>query len=197
METEIPDIVPILASNRHVFFPQTHLSLHIPRSFHDQMQHDLQAEERFLGLVLKQVSESGEVSFLPIGCVGRVVRFHEHPCGRAVHIDLHGLKRFRQKKGYSEDGYSQAWIEILQEPSGGLLPGKKRYLLDILKQLGHGEWASECAEEDDALFLNQLCAAADLTPMDKYFLLESETLNQRCSRFADLLRIKMEAIRFG
>jgi Lon protease-like protein len=197
METEIPDIVPILASARHVFFPQTRLSLHIPRSFHDQMQQDLLSEERYLGLVLKQVSESGEIDFLPIGCVGKVVRYHELPCGRAVHIDLHGLKRFRQKKGYSTDGYSQAWIETLDEHSGGILPEKKRYLIETLKRLGHPESMSEWAEEDDAIFLNQLCAAADISPMDKYFLLESDDLNQRCSRLADLFRIKMEAIRFG
>ena len=114
----IPHIISVLPLPHLVFFPHTHLSLHIPRSFYDRMKEGSQPyppqADAFLGIVLRKAQPLDEAAVLPIGCVGKVIRFHYLPCGEAVHLDLHGLKRFRMKEGWFEEGYGQAWIEHLR-----------------------------------------------------------------------------------
>ena len=106
----IPRIITILPLPHLVFFPHIHVSLHIPRPFFDRMQEKNHPQGCFLGIVLRKlepvpVSETG---ILPIGCVGRVIRFYKLPSGKSVHLDLHGLKRFWMKEGWFQDSYGQA-----------------------------------------------------------------------------------------
>ena len=201
----IPHIISVLPLPHLVFFPHTHLSLHIPRSFYDRMKEGSQPyppqADAFLGIVLRKAQPLDEAAVLPIGCVGKVIRFHYLPCGQAVHLDLHGLKRFRMKEGWFEEGYGQAWIEAIEDQPGSLCPGRKRDLLEVLEHLGHmKEWAPELQAHiksglDDEVFLNMLCLESGLSPMGKYFLLEADDLNQRSGRLIDLLRFKLADIR--
>jgi len=65
--------------------------------------------DSFLGIVLRKLKPlDDEESIQPIGCVGKVVSLYDLPCGRVVHLDLHGLKRFRMKEGWFEGGCGQA-----------------------------------------------------------------------------------------
>ena len=203
----IPHIIPVLPLPHLVFFPHTHLSLHIPRSFYDRMKEGSQAyppqADAFLGIVLRKAQPLDESAVLPIGCVGQVIRFHYLPCGQAVHLDLHGLKRFRMREGWFEEGYGQAWIEAIEDQSGHLSPQRKRDLLEVLECLGPmNELAPELeahikSEMDDEVFLNMMCLESRLSPMEKYFLLEADDLNQRSGRLIDLLRFKLEDIRLN
>ena len=202
--TSIPHIIPVLPLPHLVFFPHTHVSLHVPQSFYDRMKEgslpDPPQADCFLGIVLRKAQPLSEGDILPIGCVGKVVRFYYLPCGRAVHLDLHGLKRFRMREGWFQEGYSQAWIEPIEDQPGNLSPERKRSLLEVLEYLGHmKELAPELqahikSEMDDEAFLNMLCLESRLSSMEKYFLLEAEDLNQRCGRLLDLLRFQQEDI---
>ena len=199
--TSIPHIIPVLPLPHLVFFPHTHVSLHVPRSFYDRMKEGSLPEDSFLGIVLRKAQPLNEAAVLPIGCVGKVIRFHCLPCGQSVHLDLHGLKRFRMREGWFEEGYGQAWIEAFEDQSGHLSPQRKRDLLEVLEYLGHmNELVPELqahirSELDDEVFLNMMCLESRLSPMEKYFLLEAEDLNQRSGRLIDLLRFKLEDIR--
>ena len=196
MGAETPELIPILASSRYVFFPHTHLSIHIPRSFYEQIEQCPLAVDRSLGIVLRNVPLTDRVRILPIGCVGKIVQVHLLPCGRGVHLDLHGVQRFRIANECFIKGYSCAWVEKIADLPQMLAPEKKRYLLKILKEARRPHWDPENDGEIDEGFLNQLCTSSDLSPMDKYFLLEAETPNDRCGRFADLLRFNAEGIGF-
>ncbi len=198
----IPRIITILPLPHLVFFPHIHVSLHIPRPFFDRMQEKNHPQGCFLGIVLRKlepvpVSETG---ILPIGCVGRVIRFYKLPSGKSVHLDLHGLKRFWMKEGWFQDSYGQALIEVIDDPPGRLDPHRKKYLLNTMKDLGYmRHMAPQLAgpimsEVDDDVLLNSMCLESGLSPMEKYFLLEANDLDQRCGRLLDLLRFRMEAI---
>lgn len=199
----IPHIIPVLPLPHLVFFPYTHVSLHVARSFYDRVKDSSWPEDCYLGIVLRKVQPLSQATTLPIGCVGRVVRCHNLPCGRAVHLDLHGLKRFRMREGWFEEGYSQAWIEPIEDQPGNLSPERKRSLLDAFKYLGYTkQLAPEIerhikAEMNDEVFVNLMCLESNLSPMEKYFLLEAENLNQRCGRLLDLLRFQQEDIWFN
>jgi Lon protease-like protein len=75
------------------------------------------------------------MTILPIGCVGRIVKAEPLSCGRAFHLDLLGLARFRYKTDSSGEGSSRCQIELLKERPRTLLPEKKRYLIETLKNL--------------------------------------------------------------
>lgn len=189
MERIIPDDIPIVALSKHLLLPRVLLSFHLPRPFYEDIEENFSLEERFLGVLLKN-----EMSILPIGCVGRIVKAEPLSCGRAFHLDLLGLARFRHRRECFGEGLRQTQIEVLEEKPGTLLPEKKRYLLDTLERLkerGCADPESEANEPDDEAFLNRLCVKADLPPVDKYLLMETGDLNQRCGRLADLLRMKM------
>ena len=199
----IPSIVPILPSPQLVIFPHTHVSLHVPRSFYDRVKEEALPDppkaEYFLGILLRKIQPSSEMTILPIGCVGKVVRCYNLPCGQAVHLDLHGLKRFRMREGWFEDSYGQAQIEVLEDLPGGLHEERRRRLLETFKGLGLMKWMTGLEDHikagmDDEVLLNLLCFESDLPPLEKYFLLEAEDLNQRCGRLLDLLRFRIQDI---
>ena len=102
------------------------------------------------------------------------------------------------REGWFEEGYGQAWIEAIEDQPGHLSPERKRNLLEVLEDLGHvQELAPELqahisSELDDEVFLNLVCLESKLSPMEKYFLLEAEDLNQRSGRLIDLLRFRLE-----
>lgn len=151
---------------------------------------------------MRKAEPSGEAAFLPIGCVGKVIHFHLLPCGGAVHLDLHGVKRFRVIQGRFEEGYGEACIEVIEDPPGDLSPPRKKLLLDMIHHLArikalapHVEERIQAGIENDEVLVNLLCQESNLSPTERYFLLEAEDLNQRCGRLLDLLRFRMEEIR--
>jgi Lon protease-like protein len=195
----IPSTIPILPSPHLIIFPHTHVSLHVPRSFYDRAKQASPHGDCFLGIVLRKEQPFNEAPVLPIGCVGKVVRVYHLPCGQAVHLDLHGLKRFRMKEGWFEGGYGQAQIELLEDCSKNLHEERRRRLLEMLKGLGLLKWVPGVEHRlqqgaEDEVLLNLLCFESDLPPIEKYFLLEAEELNQRCGRLLDLLRFRIETI---
>ncbi len=195
----VPQIIPIVLTSNLVFFPDVHLCLHVPLPFYNRLKQSALPEDCFVGVVL-HTQRSSEKPILPIGCVGMVVRSHPLPCGQAVHLDLHGLKRFRVRERWVQEGFSQGSIEILEDPPGNLSPERKRALLEALRYLSQmkestpelGVYFKE--NPADEVLLHHLCFESDLSPTEKYFLLEAEDLNQRCGRLLDLLRFRMEDI---
>ena len=199
----IPSIIPILPSPHLVIFPQVRVSLHVPRSYYERVKEealpDSHEAECFLGIVLRKVQPISEMTILPIGCVGKVVCCQDLPGGQTVHLDVHGLTRFRMREGWFENSYGQARIEVLEERPGGLHEMRRRRLLEtttglgLMKRMPGLEDHIKAGTKDEAL-LNLLCFESDLPPLEKYLLLEAEDLNQRCGRLLDLLGFRSQEI---
>ncbi len=189
---KIPNRIPVIVSPHPVFFPQTHVSLHVLRNFYDYLNKTAPTGGPLLGMVLQEAGDA----VLPIGCVGRVIHVCFAPCGRIAHVALHGLKRFRILELSLPDGHGEARIEVIEDRPGDLAIERKRILLDTLERIQSDLRSSskhaDDLDQDDETFLNFLCLRADLSPTEKYFLLEAEGLDQRCGRLIDLLRLKGE-----
>ena len=202
-EVSIPKKIPVLPSPHIVLFPHTHLSLHLPLPFYERLRQSTLPGDFFLGLGLRREREGCELPILPIGCAGVVVGAYPLACGKSVHLDLMGLKRFEVKGGKFDHHFGLALIEEIRDRPGLLSEQRKKCLLDLLKssyrdrQWAPGKVESVEAELADEAFLNLMCLQSDLSVMDKYFLLEAEDLNQRCGRLIDLLRFKMQDIRLS
>ncbi|MBI3608102.1 MAG: LON peptidase substrate-binding domain-containing protein [Nitrospirae bacterium] len=195
----IPSIIPVLALPPLLLFPRTQASIRVPRHFYARMLDHSFSDDGFLGTVLRETHPSREGAVLPIGCVAKVFHVHHLACGRAVHVHLHGLARFRVKQERIEEECGEAEIDPFEDEVGCLSPQRKRSLRDAIH---HPVLIRDVlpetdipAELDDEPFVNRLCVESKLSFADKYLLLEADTLDQRCGRLLDLFRFRLATIR--
>ncbi len=192
---QTPSIISVLPLPNLVFFPRTHVALHIPRPFFNRIWLPSRPAEFWLGIILKRVGEPNDSVQGQIGCVGRVTRWCEISCGRVVHLDLMGLGRFILREGWFDNGVGSARIDPIREGDQILHPERKRDLIRVLRVRGPlrnmapetDQYLTEVM--DDESFVNQMCLESGLSAEAKYFLLESGDLSQRAGRLADFLRL--------
>ena len=110
--------IPIFPLPTTVFYPGTHLPLHIFEPRYRQMTADAMEGKRQIGMVLLKPGYEQEYYNKPqiysMGCVGNIEKAIKHPDGK-YNFTLIGLQRFRiisEKEGKS---YRKAEIELLEE----------------------------------------------------------------------------------
>jgi len=198
---KIPSVIPLFPLPNVVFFPRTYLPLHIFEARYRKMVRDAAAGHRMIGMVLlKEGWESdyeGAPPVFPIGCVGRMVTVQPLSDGR-FNIYLQGLRRFAIQDEVGTESYRQGRIELsdFPRPETGLPPEVRAELLrvvaGVLKGREEGLVLAALLKQpihDDVLVQN-LCFALAFTPLEKQFLLESDSLVQQARRLLDLLQFK-------
>ncbi len=197
----VPDRISILPSPHVVLFPHTHLSLHISTLLYDQLRQGPPDDNFYLGLAFQKEGIAYHPTVMPLACAGIVLQALPLSCGKAVHLDLLGLKRIQVLEREMKHSFEPTMIEALSDRPGRLEDWRKKMLAQVLRayhqDLGQRpvESRSMSAELADEALVNTLCLQSDLSPRDKYFLLEAEGINQRCSRLIDLLRFKLDDLR--
>jgi uncharacterized protein len=198
----IPGILPLFPLPNVVFFPRTYLPLHIFEPRYRDMVRCAASGHRMIGMVLlKEGWEhdyEGAPQIFPIGCAGRMISIKPLPDGR-FYILLQGLRRFEIQQEVGAEAFRQGRIMIKNwtPPSPELPDEVRRQLLntvgDLLRTheeaLGFAAWLRQPLN-DDALVQN-LSFTLDFTPLEKQFLLESESLIQQGRRLLDLLQFKL------
>jgi Lon protease-like protein len=198
---KIPSVIPLFPLPNVVFFPRTYLPLHIFEPRYRKMVRDAAAGHRMIGMVLlKEGWESdyeGAPPVFPIGVVGRMVTVQPLSDGR-FNIYLQGLRRFEIQDEVPSENYRQGRIKPYDfaRPEAGLPSEIRTELLSVvasvLKSREDGLALSALLKQpihDDALVQN-ICFAMDFTPLEKQFLLESNSLIQQARRLLDLLHFK-------
>jgi len=198
----IPSVIPLFPLPHVVFFPRTYLPLHIFEPRYRKMVRDAAAGQRMIGMVLlKEGWESdyeGAPPIFPIGCVGRMMTVQSFPDGR-FNVLLQGLRRFKVQRETGNESYRQGRI-VLRDfaPAETELPSEiRRELLKMVRGfLTSREDGLALASllkhplHDEALVQN-LSFGLDFTPLEKQFLLESDSLVQQARRLLDLLQFKL------
>lgn len=197
-----PSVIPLFPLPNVVFFPRTYLPLHIFEPRYSDMVRYAAAGHRMIGMVLlKDGWESdyhGAPPIFPVGCVGRIISIQTLPEYR-YNILLQGLRRFEIQAEVGAETYRQARIDLKDvPPRKGELPSELRAELQkavagfihsredelaLVAFLKH-------AFQDDVL-VNNLSFVLDFTPLEKQFLLESESLLQQGKRLLELLQFKL------
>jgi Lon protease-like protein len=197
----LPAIIPAVALPPLLLFPQTHVSICIPRAFYLRLREASLSEGGVLGITARDDPPAHHGSILPLGCVAKVCHIHHLPCGRATHIHLHGLQRFEVQHEWIEGDCGSVEIVPLDDPPGRLGPERRQQFLaafrglDLARRVIPDADSIIAAEHDDETLINRLCVESGLSPMDKYFLLEAGDLDQRSRRLLDLLRLTTNALR--
>jgi Lon protease-like protein len=196
----IPDRIPIFPLPKVVLFPKTYLPLHIFEPRYREMVRDAAAGHRCIGMtLLKEGWEAnyyGAPPLYPIGCVGRLVRVQPLPDGR-FDILLLGLERCLIEESFNDRSYREARIALRPDVPGEALPASLRAEVERLltespqlQQQQHGWQEVLRAEVADDILVNSLASLLALTPVERQFLLEAETIHQRSRRLCDLIQFK-------
>ena len=196
----IPDVIPVFPLPNVVLFPGAYVPLHIFEPRYREMVADALAGSQCIGMtLLKEGWEEqyyGNPPVYEIGCVGRMVNVKPLPDGR-YDLLLLGLERFDIREQLYDRRYRQARIGLRQTSSAeGLDAGLRG---ELHRRLGaHLEQVDEEApwrellrlEIPDDILVNNLSMSLDLTPVERQFLLEADTIVQRARRLSDLIEFK-------
>ena len=99
-----------------VFFPETHLPLHIFEPRYRQMVEDALKHESLIGMVLLspgwEANYYGRPEVVEMGCAGRIKSFEQLPDGK-FNIILEGLSRFCVLEEFDDKPYRLAKVDFL------------------------------------------------------------------------------------
>ena len=197
-------MVPIFPLPNVVFFPDTYLPLHIFEPRYRDMITDADQDGQCIGMVLLKAGWEdnyyGNPPVFSLGCIGRIKNIQSLADGRS-NVILHGLSRYDIEEEFFDTSYRRAKISL--RPNESFLnpvdPGIRSSLTKLALQYLRSRKAQELCKLitgqsiSDTVLINSLSSCLDLTPFEKQFLLESESLYQQARRLIDLLRFKLDA----
>ncbi len=198
----IPDIIPIFPLPNVVFFPDTYLPLHIFEPRYREMVADAGKENGCIGMaLLKEGWErdyDGNPAVFSLGCVGRIQTVRPLRDGRS-NLILHGLTRYVIEEELFGASYRKAKITMpSRHPFHTLDEDSLRSTLTGLAiRYLHARKAEELCglitndSISETVLVNSLSSCLDFTPIEKQFLLESDSLYQQARRLIDLLKFKL------
>lgn len=197
----IPERIPLFPLPNLVFFPKTYLPLHIFEPRYREMVADALAGGRCIGMVLLKDGWErdyyGNPPVFEVGCVGRLVNVEPLAQGRS-NILLQGLHRFEIREQSFDKSYRQSRIVLKTDEAVEVLDPRLRAALAarLADYAGDAEdggcWREWFRPEiGDEVLVNNLATGLDVTPLEKQFLLEAETLPQRARRLLDLVQFKL------
>ncbi|HSF66800.1 MAG TPA: LON peptidase substrate-binding domain-containing protein [Nitrospiraceae bacterium] len=197
----IPARIPVFPLPNVVLFPKTYLPLHIFEPRYRAMVSDVAASGQCIGMVLLkdgwETDYYGHPPVFSMGCVGRLASVQSLADG-CFNILLQGLERFSIEQEWYDKAYREAAISLaVQGTETSLDAAVRRRLFTTLESyLRFREdvptWQELFREEiSDEIVVNTLCTYLECTPLEKQFLLESESLHQQTRRLSDLIEFMM------
>ena len=207
----VPEIIPIFPLPNVVLFPDTYLPLHIFEPRYREMVADVAGtgpracpgEGACIGMALfKHGWESqyyGNPPIFALGCVGRMTHLEPLQDGRS-NLILQGLYRYTIDEEFFDARYRKAKITLgPNEPFQTIAEGSMRSTLTALAirylQSRKADNLCRLVTNDamtDRVLVNGLSSCLDLTPLEKQFLLEAESLHQQTRRLIELLKFKLD-----
>jgi len=198
----IPKVIPLFPLPNLVFFPRTYVPLHIFEPRYREMVQAVAASHRMVGMVLLkegwEADYEGAPAIFAMGCVGRMMNVQRLSDVRS-NILLQGLRRFEIQHEVGAESYRQGRIILkdLFQPDAALPTEIRREIVKVvagfIRNREDGMALSAMLKQpihDDVLVQN-LSFALDFTPLEKQFLLESDSLIQQGRRLLDLLHFKL------
>ena len=201
--TSIPSTIPLFPLPDVVLFPRMPLPLHIFEPRYRKMTSDVMAGHKIIGMTLLKPGWEkdyyGRPPVYPIGCAGVVEECRPLEDGR-FNIRLKGVSRFRILSEQGGEPYRLAAIETLRDEIGdaaALQSGRKRVLAAIGRAADGPSFLVTQPELPPELFVNAVCQALSLSPVEKQSLLDCDTLGRRCERLLEILDFRILEQTYG
>ena len=195
---DLPKIIPVFPLSNFIIFPNTTVPLNIFEPRYVKMINDSMMTDKLIGLIQPKKNKVNSIPDLhQIGCLGKITSFKDTSDGRCL-IDLNGLTRFKIIKEIKNDkpyrtceinfnnyendlNFQKAQLkfsdlELIFKDLKSLFE-KKGYIID---------WRS-LEKQDLTETINALAMASPFSLEEKQILLESQNLEIRKNKIAEIL----------
>jgi len=193
-----PKIVPVFPLSNFIIFPHTTVPLNIFEPRYVEMINDSMKTHKMIGLIQPKKSKINKISNLyDIGCLGKITSFKDSSDGRYL-IDLSGLSRFKIIKEVKNDKlYRECEISFDDFNNDREIQTEKLKFSDLelifkdLKTLFEKKgyiinWKS-LETQNLHETINALAMASPFSLEEKQILLESQNLESRKDKIAEIL----------
>jgi len=194
----LPKIIPVFPLNNFIIFPDTTVPLNIFEPRYIEMINDSMKTNKFIGLIQPKKNNNNSIFDLhDTGCLGKITNFKDTSNGTYL-IELNGLTRFKITKEHKNDK-SYRECEVSFEEYQDDLKLKKEELkfsdLEIIfkdlrllfEKKGYIiDWKS-LHKQNLSETINALSMASPFSMEEKQILLESQNLEIRKNKIAEIL----------
>ena len=195
---KLPKIIPVFPLSNFIIFPNTTVPLNIFEPRYVEMINDSMKTNKLIGLIQPKKNKLNSVPDLhEIGCLGKIISFKNNEDGRYL-IELNGVTRFKIiKENKSDKPYRTCEITYDNYKDDLNVPKKELKFSDLelifkdLKSLFEKKgyiinWRS-LENQDLNETINALAMASPFSLEEKQILLESQNLEIRKNRIAEIL----------
>jgi len=201
--TSIPSTIPLFPLPDVVLFPHMPLPLHVFEPRYRKMTTDAMASHKIIGMTLLKPGWEqdyyGRPPVYPVGCAGLVEECRRLEDGR-FNIRLKGVSRFRIVSEQGGEPYRLATVESLTDEVGdatALESGRRKVLAAIGRAADGPSFLVTQPELSPELFVNAVCQALSLSPVEKQSLLDCDTVGRRCARLLEILDFRLLEQTYG
>ena len=195
---DLPKIIPIFPLSNFIIFPDTTVPLNVFEPRYVEMINDSMKTNKLVGLIQpKKNNISSILDLHETGCLGKITNFKDTSDGRYL-IDLNGLSRFKiikeieNSKPYRECEISfEDYQDDLKLPKEELKFADLELIFKDLKSLFEKKgyvinWKS-LEKQNLNETINALAMASPFSLEEKQILLESQNLEVRKNKIAEIL----------
>ena len=195
---DLPKIIPIFPLSNFIIFPDTTVPLNIFEPRYVEMINDCMKTNKFIGLIQPKKNSIDNIRDLhEIGCMGKITNFKDISDSRYL-IDLNGLARFKIiKEVKNNKPYRECEISFDDYQDDLNLQTKELKFSDLelifkdLKSLFENKryiinWKS-LEKQNLSETINALAMASPFSLEEKQILLESQSLEIRKNKIAEIL----------
>ena len=196
---DLPKIIPVFPISNFIIFPNTTVPLNIFEPRYIEMVNQSMKSNKLIGMIQPKTLNDNQLPPIlhEIGCLGKITSFEETKDGRYM-IELKGLIRFKileeiksskQFREYSIDykDYAHDLGEKKEELKFSELELIFKDLKSLFEKKGFIINWKELEKQSLDEIINALAMASPFTLQEKQVLLESENLNIRKRKIADIL----------
>ena len=193
----LPKIIPVFPLSNFIIFPNTTVPLNIFEPRYVEMINDSLKTNKMIGLIQPKKNKVNSIPELhEVGCLGKIINFKDVD-GRYL-IELNGLTRFNITKEIKNDkSYRECEINFNAFHADLKLPKEELKFSDLemifknLKSLFEKKgyiinWKS-LEKQDLNETINALAMASPFSLEEKQILLESQNLEIRKNKIAEIL----------
>ena len=194
----LPKILPVFPLSNFIIFPETTVPLNIFEARYVEMINDSMKKNKLIGLIQPKKNNTNSIPDLyETGCMGKITSFKDTSDGRYL-IELSGLARFKiikeidNNKPYREceinfEDYQSDLISHTQKLKFSDLELIFKDLKSLFEKKGYIiNWKS-LEKQNLNETINALAMASPFTLEEKQILLESENLEIRKNKIAEIL----------
>ena len=195
---ELPKIISLFPISNFIIFPNTTIPLNIFEPRYVEMINDCMKTNKLIGLIQPKKSDGNSIPSLhEIGCLGKITSFKNTNDGRYL-IDLNGITRFRiTKEVKNNKSYRECEVEFEDYSRDLSLEKEELKFSDLslifkdlkllFKKKGYIiDWSS-LEKQNLNETINALAMASPFSLEEKQILLESQNLQIRKNKIAEIL----------